>query len=111
MRDFTAVLAHLRDMNAEVARLKARLDSIEPPSAPPGAAPRHLHDAIAAAFNRAELRQLAHVIGADTEEFEGGGVTQLALELSLWAHRRGRWRDLLAELTRFRPHVDWQIYE
>lgn len=98
-------------MNAETARLKARLDSIEPQSAPVAAVPRRLHDAIAAAFNRAELRQLAHVIGADTEEFDGDGVTQLALELSLWAQRRGRWRDLLVELTRFRPHVDWQIYE
>ncbi len=110
--DFSAVLAHLRDIRAEAARISRRLDGVEE-NRPGGDCPPAgglLHDAIAQTFNQAELRLVAAQMALDLEELDGDGLPGLALSLVLWARRRAQLDKLLNILARERPHVQWQSY-
>lgn len=113
MPAFAAILGHIRDLRAEIARLNNRMDAIEarPEAAdcPPAAA--RLHDAIAGTFNRSELRSLAHALEVDAEDLNGEGLNDQALALVLHMRRRGRLGALIQELKGQRPHVQWESYQ
>ena len=110
MRDFGALLVHVRDIRAELASLSYRVAAIENGRGVAAVSAR-LHDAVAQYFSGAELRMLAHEAGADIEEIGGEGLTEQALNLVLWARRRGRGVALLGLLAAKRPAVDWGAYE
>lgn len=110
--DFSAVLAHLRDIRAEAARIAKRLDGVEA-NRPDGDCPPAgglLHDAIAETFNQSELRLVAAQMDLDLEQLGGDGLSGLALSLVMWARRRAQLEKLLIILARERPHVQWQSY-
>jgi len=113
MPAFAAILVHVRDIRAELARLSSRVDGIESaqPGNRPGESSKLLHSEIAQYFNLAELDQLMYGIDIDIEEVNGDGIMDRALKLALYARRHGRWHDLICELMRHRPHVDWRKYQ
>jgi hypothetical protein len=100
---------HIRDIRAEMARLGSKVKAVELRLAesPSGDMPAHLHDAIADAYNLAELRLLAAGLGLNHEELNGEGLTDTALSLVMWSRRHGRLPALLAALREQRPHVCW----
>ena len=113
MPDFGAILMHIRDLRAELARLNHRvsaLRSMELPSEPGAAVPGRLHEAIAETYNLAELRLLAEGLGLNHEELDGNGLGDTALELVLWMRRHGRLEALLTALAAQRSHVNWRAY-
>jgi hypothetical protein len=113
MPDFSAILVHIRDLRAELARINSRvsaLRSMEFPSEPGTAVSGRLHEAIAEYYNLAELRMLAAALGLNHEELDGEGLGDTALELVLWMRRHGRLEALLTALAAQRPHVNWSGY-
>lgn len=110
--DFNAVLNHIREIRAELARLASRVDGIEARGVAAGRLPADglLHDAIAQAFSLGELRSLAFGLEVDAEELNGEGLSDQALALVLYMRRRGRLGALLKELQAQRPHVKWNTY-
>lgn len=113
MPDFSAILMHIRDLRAELARLTHRVNGLrlmESPSEPGAAVSSRLHEAIAEYYNLAELRMLAAGLGLNHEEIGGDGLGDTALELVLWMRRHGRLEALLKALGEQRPHVNWGVY-
>lgn len=113
MPDFSAILVHVRDMRAEIARLNHRVSALRStvsPSVDEVALSGRLHETIADYYNLAELRLLAADLGLNHEELNGEGVGDTALALVLWAGRHGRTAALMTILADQRPHVCWSDY-
>lgn len=119
MPDFGALLVHIRDMRAEIARINTRVDTLSqrlvvspsPPEVAAGLSPVNmLHEAIADCYNLAELRLLATDLGLNYEELNGSGLTDMSLSLVLHMGRHGKTAALLTELAAQRPHVNWSGY-
>ena len=111
--DFGALLTHIRELRAEIARLNTRLEALEnaqTPSIPPAVNPR-LHEAVSNYFNLAELRALGAALDVDIEKLQGEGLGDLSLALVLYMRRRGSLKELLLELQRQRPHIKWENYQ
>lgn len=112
--DFSAVLTHLRDINAEIARLSIRVDGLEENGAQwlarQSPADGMLHETIADSFNSSELNELEARLAINPDELIGDGLKDEALKLVLYMRRRGKLNALLAELQRVRPHIRWENY-
>lgn len=112
--DFGALLTHIRELRAEIARLTSRIEALEDHPAsftPPAIVPRRLHEAVSEHFNLAELRALGAALDVDTEKLQGDGLDDLSLALILYMRRRGRLKALLLELQQQRPHIEWENYK
>lgn len=112
--DFGALLTHIRELRAEIARLNTRLEALEDvktPSNPPAVVNTLLHEMVSDHFNLAELRALGAALDVDIEKLQGGDLGDLSLALVLYMRRRGRLRTLLLELQRQRPHIKWENYK
>lgn len=70
-----------------------------------------MREAIAAHFNKDELRVLCHDIGINAEDLphNESGVSVWALELVEYAQRTGRMSDLLGLCEKRRPNVAWDL--
>lgn len=71
---------------------------------------RFLHEEIHERFDDGELRALCYALGVNYDDLVDGGLSDKALDLVNYMGRHGRKRELLAELKRQRPKVDWSRY-
>jgi len=78
----------------------------------PGTGPlrRFLHEEIHERFDDGELRGLCHALGVVYDDLIDGGLGEKCLDLVGYMGRHGRKRELIAELRRQRPKVDWNRF-
>lgn len=115
--DFAAVNRNLRDLREDVAALYAAQNAFQNGTDKRTTDTdklnkrRLLHTAMMDVFDDGELRLLAAELKVPYDELEGDVLSERCLSLALMMQRRGRFAELLAELERHRPHVDWFAFE
>lgn len=66
-----------------------------------------LRDQLAEYFNKSELKSLCVDLDIEYENLEGETRNDKARELIKYCHRHGKFKDLIANCKRLRPHVNW----
>lgn len=66
-----------------------------------------LHEQMGATFSDGDLRDLCFELKIDFDDLPGSGKRSKVRELILYMQRRGRLEELIVQLRRLRPYVEW----